>query len=528
MPDVPGDVQDTGVRLAEFVASLSLATDLGLGLPQEHLLRQTLVALRLASMEGFSDEELGVVYYVSLLAWVGCIADSHEMARWFGDDVRLRADSYAVDKVGMPMALFMLRHLDSGRPWTGRAGTLGRFLVSGISAASSSMTAHCEAAGDLALRLGLAGRVRECLQQAFERWDGKGVPGLRSGRDLDPVIRIVHLADEAEVYHRLGGIEAAIEVSRSRRGTEFDPQLVDRFCQCASEILGELEDASVHGVVIASVAALDRSLSEDELTVALEAVADYADLKSPFKLGHSRGVADLAERAAWRLGLPSEEVTIVRRAALVHDIGALGVSNSVWDHPGGLTPAAWERVRTHPYLTERILARPAALAQFGALAAMHHERLDGSGYPRGLRGESLPLAARILAAADTYHALREPRPHRVACSADEARVQLRAEVSAGRLDGEAVNAVLSAAGHRVRRRAELPAGLTAREVEVLVLLARGYTNREIARTLTIAVKTADAHGQHIYAKLGVSTRGAAVLFAMRHGLVSLLDAPERL
>lgn len=526
MPERARDPADAGVRLAELVASLSLATDLGLGLSQEHVLCQTLIALRLASAEGFSDDELAVVYYVSLLAWVGCVADAHEMATWFGDDLRLHADSYGVDKAGMPMMRFILSHLGRGRSGLHRTGTLGRFLLSGIGAAASSMTAHCEATGDLALRLGLGARVREPLQQVFERWDGRGVPGRRRGDELDPVIRVVHVADEVEVYHRLGGIDAAVEVTRSRRGTEFDPQLVDRFCRNPSDILGGLPSAT-WDAVIAAAPTLEASLSDAELSVALEVFADYADLKSPFRLGRSRGVADLAERAARRVGLPPEDVTVVRLAALVQDIGGLGVSNSIWDKPGELTQAEWERIRTHPYLTERVLARPAALARLAAVAGMHHERLDGSGYPRGLRGESIPLTARVLAAADTYHALREARPHRPARSADEAQAHLRGEVAAGRLDGEAVNAVLGAAGHRVRRRADLPAGLTPREAEVLVLLARGCTNREIARQLTISMKTADAHVQHIYTKMGVSTRGAAALFAMRHGLVSLFEAPSQ-
>lgn len=208
----------------------------------------------------------------------------------------------------------------------------------------------------------------------------------------------------------------------------------------------------------------------------------------------------------------------------MHDLGVIGVSNAVWDQPGLLGGADRERVRTHPYLTERTLARSPGLASLGQLAAMHHERLDGSGYPAGLMGDAIPQPARVLAAADVYHALREPRPHREALPAKETAEVLQGEARAGRLDGEAVSAVLAAAGHRVRHRVEHPGGLTAREVEVLIHLARGERNREIAEALGISAKTVSAHLERVYLKAGVTTRAAATLFAMRHGLLSLEDA----
>jgi HD-GYP domain-containing protein (c-di-GMP phosphodiesterase class II) len=191
------------------------------------------------------------------------------------------------------------------------------------------------------------------------------------------------------------------------------------------------------------------------------------------------------------------------------------------DKAGPLTETERERVRTHPYLTARTFSKPPALAAIGQLAAKHHERMDGSGYPSGLTADSLPMTARLIAAADVYHALLEPRPHRAAWARDEARKVLMSEVTDGRLDGDAVRAVLDAAGHRVRRKTSHPGGLTAREIEVLVLLSRGMTQKQIARELTISAKTVSNHEEHIYAKLGVRSRGAAALFAMRHGLIDV-------
>ncbi|MGB8651481.1 MAG: HD domain-containing phosphohydrolase [Mycobacteriales bacterium] len=510
-----------GVRLAELVAALSLATDLGLGQPQEHIIRQTLIALRVAELEGLTDDERAAIFYVSLLAWVGCVADAHEMGKWFGDDTAVRADSYLVDLTGLPMMRFMLGHVGSGSSPIRRLTMIGRFLAGGSNEVRHSMAAHCQASGDLSMRLGLGPEVRDPLQQAFERWDGKGSPGRLAGSEIARIMRIVHIANDAEMLHRLGGVAAASTMLQSRRGTEFDPELVDGFCAHADDLLASLEDVDGWEALIGGHDGLQRELTDPELDEALEAFADYADVKSPYTLGHSRGVASLAAAAASTVGLPHDDVTLVRRAGLVHDVGAIGVSSGILDKPGRLTAAERERVRTHPYLTARTFSKPAALGAIGQLAALHHERMDGSGYPSGLTADALPMTARVIAAADVYHALLEPRPHRAALPPEEARDVVCAEVTAGRLDGDAVRAVLEAAGHRVRRRTDHPAGLTAREVEILVLLARGRTKQQIAAALSISPKTVNAHAEHIYGKIGVTSRGAAALFAMRHGLVTV-------
>jgi HD-GYP domain-containing protein (c-di-GMP phosphodiesterase class II) len=507
------------VRLAELVAALSLATDLGLGQPQEHVLRQTVIARRLAVAAGLPGDQQAAVFYVSLLAWVGCVSDSHEMAIWFGDDQRLRAASYEIDMRGASRFRFVLGHVGEGAGPVRRLTMIGRFLAGGPARATTSMLGHCQTTGDIAGRLRLGNKVGGALLQAFERWDGKGIPGLAAGEQIDPVMRVVQIADDAEVFHRVYGVGAASEMLRSRRATEFDPALVDLFCRRAAELLDGLDEIDAWDAVITGDEDLGPELSEAALTGVLGVFADYGDLKSPSWLGHSAGVAALAAAAARRLGLPAGEVTLVQRAALVHDLGAIGVSAGVWDRPGPLPAADKERVRMHPYLTERILARPARLSEIGALAALHHERIDGSGYPRGIGGDGLPLAARLVAAADTYHALCEDRPHRAALSSAAAVAALRDEAAAGRIDGEAANAVLAAAGHRVRHRPVLPCGLTPREAEILVLLARGLSNKEMAGQLSVSVRTVSSHVEHVYAKIGVSSRGAAAMFAMRYGLV---------
>jgi DNA-binding CsgD family transcriptional regulator len=226
-----------------------------------------------------------------------------------------------------------------------------------------------------------------------------------------------------------------------------------------------------------------------------------------------------AAATAAQLGLPEDEGSLLRRAALVHDIGRLGVSNAIWDKPGPLGVGEWERIRMHPYLTERMLQQSSALGPLGAIAVQHRERLDGSGYPRGLTGAGISRPARILGVVDAYQSMRERRPYRPALSREEAATELQADVRAGKLDAEAVAAVLEAAGHDVPRRREWPAGLTSREIEVLRLLALGLSSKQIAAELVITPKTARNHIEHIYAKIDTSSRVGASLFATEHGLV---------
>jgi HD-GYP domain-containing protein (c-di-GMP phosphodiesterase class II) len=229
-------------------------------------------------------------------------------------------------------------------------------------------------------------------------------------------------------------------------------------------------------------------------------------------------VAELAENAGKLAGLLPGEIDVLRRAGYVHDLGRIGVSNRVWEKPGELTDAERERVHIHPYLTGRILARVGGLKTVRDVAVNHHERLDGSGYPNGLRADDLSACDRILAAAESYCASMEPRPYRKALDEAAAAGRLRNEAVHGRMDGDAVEVVLGAAGHRAPRKASRPAGLTRREAEVLLHVAQGRSNREIASALTISEKTVRNHVEHIYAKIGVSNRIGASLYATRHGL----------
>ncbi len=374
------------------------------------------------------------------------------------------------------------------------------------------------------MRLGFGEGIKLALGQVFERWDGRGIPGLVKEENITLSMRIVALAQDAITFHRLEGTEAAVTMARQRKGTSYDPRIVECFCQQASRLLAGLEQEPSWEVVLSLEPGMRTRLSDEQFDQVCRAIADFADIKSPYTLGHSAGVAELAAQAARSLGLPEADRVALRRAGLLHDVGRVAVSAGIWGKPGPLSEKEWERVRLHPYYTERVLARPAMLARLGALAALHHERLDGSGYYRGLPASMLSPAARVLAAADVYHAMTEPRPHRPALTPESAAEQLLREARAGRLDGEATNSVLAAAGHPVRRtRRELVAGLSEREIEVLRLIARGHSKKQIASQLIIAEKTVDNHIQHIYNKIGVSSRAAATLFATEHDLLVSME-----
>jgi HD-GYP domain-containing protein (c-di-GMP phosphodiesterase class II) len=358
------------------------------------------------------------------------------------------------------------------------------------------------------------------LAHAYERWDGKGYPAGLAAEEVPFAVRVVSVARDVELWSRREGWPAALEVLAHRRGHGYDPAVVDVLADGGEVWLAEAGDDPC-AVVLDGEPEPVVTITAEGLDGALAAVADFTDIKSPWLRGHSTGVARLVADAAAAAGLSAGEATTLGRAALVHDVGRVGVPNGIWDRPGPLTATQWERVRLHPYLSERVLCHCAVLAPFADVASCHHERVDGSGYHRGAHGDRLDVGARLLAAADAYHAMNEDRPHRPALTAGDATSQLLREVDTGRFGRFEVDAVVAAAGE-VGSPAVVtkPAGLTDREVEVLRLIARGRVNKQVAATLGISAKTVGHHVEHIYAKAGVTTRAGATLFAMEHGLLS--------
>ncbi len=507
------------LRLIELVAALSLATDAGTGQPFEHAVRTCLLALRAADALGLSATQQSTVMYTTLLRFLGCTSDASETAVLAGgDEIAFNAAMAPVvmadDREAVP---HLIRHLGEGLPLRRRAGRIAA-AMSDPGGKARSLSSHCEVGARLATRLGLSSEVVDGVAHAYERWDGKGLPAGLAGDDIPLATRLAVVARDVDVAHAHGGTDEVRRTLQRRRGRAFDPAVADAFLAEGAGWLEDLERLDPWDTVIEAEPAPIVEVDETRLDDVLVAFADFADLKSPWFAGHSRAVADLAAAAASASGFDAADTLLASRAALVHDLGTVGVPAGVWNRPGPLTREGWERVRAHPYIGERILARCGALAEIAPVAGAHHERIGGSGYHRGV--PDLAPTAQLVAAADIYRALREDRPHRPARPPDEAARVLADEADTGRLGWAAIDAVLAATGHTPAiPNVSRPAGLTEREVDVLRLLARGRSNKEAAHELGISAKTVGTHVEHIYAKAGVTTRAGATLFAMEHDLL---------
>jgi HD-GYP domain-containing protein (c-di-GMP phosphodiesterase class II) len=501
-----------------MLAALSIAIDLGLGQTSEHVLRSTLIATRLSDRLKLARPQRDATYLTTMLLWIGCHVDSREFAQMFGDDIAVRSGAYQVDWVGFPYMRYLASNVAKGQPLPHRLKIMAELMMAGTAERTQMQHGHCVAAGLLAAEMGLPKQVQLSLGHAFERWDGTGGPAGVAGADIPLEARIALFADIVEVHHRIGGVAAATRLATDRRGTQFDPAVVDAYLADPGGVLAQPDDP--WDEALAEAPAESGSMSEAELDRMLIALGDFADMKCPFTLGHSRAVAERAAQAGGRLGLSADQVADLRRAGHLHDIGRIGVSSQIWERTSSLTADQWERVRLHPYLTGRILERVGGMDGVAQLAVNHHENLDGSGYPRGLSSSQLSTSDRILAAAVAYESALEPRPYRAARTADEAAQRLRRRVESGQLDSSAVEAVLASAGHEPQRARRRDDGLTPREVEVLLMVARGASNREIAAELVLSEKTVRNHVERIYSKLGVSNRIGASLYALESGLVA--------
>ncbi len=506
----------TNPRQADLLASVSLLSDLGFALPPGESMRTAVVATLLADRLGLSVSDASEAYYTALLQHLGCIGYAHETSQVYGDETVVNAAAARMDEgdLGSLFEMF-IRAPMRGRGFLHLARLTAFALTSGQAFGEDFATTRCEVGRETARRLGLPDAVGRGLARIAE-------PYRAADPDVTVAARIAVVAATVVRFHALGGLDLAVETVRQRAGRLLDPDVVAAFVDAAPTIVAEIGEGDPLDGYLAAEPRPVRRIAEADVVGLAAAIGDVADLKSTWTLGHSAAVARLAADAATQLGLPPATVERIRIAGHLHDVGRVAVSTAIWERPGALSFADREQVRLHPYHTERILSRSATLASLATLAGAHHERLDGSGYHRGSSGRaSLGTDAQVLAAADVFAALTQDRPHRPARTAAEAAEVLEAEAGSGRLDGAAVRAVLGAAGlaRPVPRSSGRPAGLSDREVEVLGLVARGLSNREIAQRLVVSPRTAEHHVQHIDAKIGVSSRAAAALFAMEHDLL---------
>ncbi|MEZ4552959.1 MAG: HD domain-containing phosphohydrolase [Dehalococcoidia bacterium] len=522
LPDENANHATGDVRIAELVASMSLATDLGNGQPLETALRCTLLGLRLAEAAGVSAADREAVFWGGLLRFVGCVGTSVEESAFGGDDLALRAGLLAVDFADPPAVAARVQASLRAALGTAHAEAETRgFLEHGPSIAPAVFASHCEVASRLAARLGMPPHVIGTVNALHERWDGRGLDGL-AATDIPLAARILKLAEVGTVYGRVLARDELRALIERRAGSDLDPELVRGFDPDGLDALSAFGDESVWDQVLACEPTPRRRVAEAKVIELARVLADYSDLKSPYTLGHARGVAALAQSAAEAMALPADDILTLELAALLHDLGRASIPNGILDSPRTLNRVDRERAQRHAYESERILSLIPSLSGVARLAGQAHERLDGSGYHRGLQGSGLSTAARVLSAANAYRGLIEGRAYRPALTMPGASERLRSLVTAGVLDREAVEAVLHAAGDRSARRIRsLPAGLTPREVEVLRLLARGLTNPQIGEALTISPRTAQQHVRHIYAKIGATTRAGATLFVAEHDLLGM-------
>ena len=516
---------DTPLRLGELVATLALAQDNAFGQPLESQLRSCLLATWICEAAGFDDELRETTYWVALLRYIGCTGHAHEVATLFGDEIAIRGQTLVHDAANPAEVMRdVVAFATAGRSPEERDEIVRMIQETAREWAVYNFSSGCEVADMLVQRLDFGPGVRDALRFTFERWNGNGYPAHAEGEAIPLAMRVVHLSHDMEAIGRLLSPEQAVEAARDRRGRTYDPALADMFVAHGGGWVERLLETEPWDAVLALEPEPHRVLAGAELDDALTVAADFIDLKSPYMGGHSRRCAELAADAARVLGLPDEAVTTLSRAALLHDFGTTVVPNSIWDKPGPLTRTEFDRVELHPMLTEQMLRRSPALAVLNPVACAHHEKCDGSGYHKRVRADAGDLGACVLAATEIYVGLTTDRADRPPFSPGDAAAELRRLESAGVLEPRASRAVLVAAGHGEPRRPSgkrprNPGELTRREVDVLRLAARGLTTSQIADRLVISPKTADHHIQHIYGKIGVSTRAAAALWAMQHAVV---------
>ncbi len=514
------------LRLGELVATLALAQDNAFGQPLESQLRSCLLATWMCEEAGLDRHLRETTYWVALLRYIGCTGHAHEVATVFGDEIAIRAQTLIHDAANPAEVMRdVMAFATAGRSEEEREEIVRMIQQTAREWAVHNFASGCEVADMLVERLGFSPGVREALGFTFERWNGNGYPAHVQGEAIPLPMRIVHVSHDMEAIGRIFSPDHALEAARDRRDRTYDPALADLFVAHGREWFDRLATMDPWDAVLELEPMPHRLLDGKDLDDALTVAADFIDLKSPFMAGHSRRCADLAADAARVIGFDENVVTMLRRAALLHDFGITAVPNSIWDKPGSLTRTEFDRVELHPLLTEQMLRRSPALAELNPIAAAHHEKCDSSGYHKRVRADGGEPGACVLAATEIYVGLTTDRADRPAFTRRRAAVEMRRLESEGVLEPRASRAVLVAAGHgepaaAPRKRKQHPGGLTRRQVEVLRLAARGLTTREIADRLSISAKTADHHIQHIYGKIGVSTRAAAALWAMENRLIA--------
>ena len=436
----------SSVSLSEVLSALSHALDLTEGQPIGHTVRTCLIGMRLAEDIGLSVEEKSALYYALLLKDAGCSSNAAKMTALFGSDDRavkpyMKTVDWHRRWLLAGKTALVVGH---GRPLREKLGLL-RDLGRQQNVTRDLITIRCERGADIARQLGFPEATAAAIRSLDEHWNGLGYPeGLR-GSDIPLLARIANLAQNLEAFHNEGGVELALKVARSRRATWFDPKLVDAALRWKKDSAWwkslRNSDAS-QAVVSLEPGRTMRLVDETGLDTICRAFAEIIDAKSPYTFRHSSNVASFAAATARKIGFDAVAQRRIHRAGLLHDIGKLGISNGILDKPGRLDDAERRAIERHPIFTCDILSHVSAFSDFAWTAAVHHERLDGTGYPWKLSGEQLDTAARVLCVADVCEALTADRPYRAGMPSEKAFGIIRKEF-AGKLCGDTVDALES-------------------------------------------------------------------------------------
>ena len=428
--DRPGTFQSTGsavkvvITFSEILSALSFAIDLTEDAVPGHALRSCLLGMRLGQALGMSTKELEPLYHALLLKDIGCSSNASRLGQMVGEDERLDQSGAATDPrktppLGTRYAWDRIREHRASKPQPGQQ--FGRILHMDVRRRQSDrkmLSLRCERGAKILRKLGLSAATSDAVLALDERWDGSGSPRRLHGGAIPLLTRIITLAEHLDALACELTPEAALAELKQRSGRWFDPELVQvaltlhgsgqLWTQCLAT-----DDLDVtRQLVIGLDSKASEGVGAEEIDRICEAFADVVDAKSPFTYRHSVGVAQVAVAIADTLGLAPDRLRVVHRAALLHDLGKLSVPNTILDKSGRLSAEEWNMVMEHPRLTQQILARIEPFAELAEIAGAHHEKLDGSGYPNGLRGHQLGIESRLIAVADTYRAMTEGRPYR--------------------------------------------------------------------------------------------------------------------
>jgi putative nucleotidyltransferase with HDIG domain len=439
-------ISSTEIRFSEIISALSVALDITQGQPEGHCMRNALIGMRLAEELQLPTADRSALFYALLLKDLGCSSNAAKMTYLFGaDDHLIKRTGRMIDWTKASASIqHAWKHCSPGGSVIDKLLKMAAMARSGTEGARQISQIRCDRGADLALRLQLPKDTAQAIFNLDEHWNGRGYPSGLKGEEISLLGRICCLSQTVEVFFTAYGLESAIDVARQRRGEWFDPQLVDALLAfrrdtafwnrlLSDDLLAELgrwepEDA----VLIADEPSLDR---------VAEAFARVVDAKSPWTYQHSTRVAEIAVGVAQQFSCPAELERDIRRAALLHDIGKLGVSNLILDKPGKPTEEEFAQIRKHPEYSQQILQQVGAFEKLADVASAHHERLDGRGYHRRLDASALPWEARVLAVADLCEAMSAKRPYRDAMPWPKVQEILSREVGTG-IDGECLAALV--------------------------------------------------------------------------------------